>query len=380
MNLNATQLEQEFPQQEGLIYLNHAAVAPWPQRTADAVCRFARENLELGARHYPRWMEIEHQTRQLLARLINAPAVEDIALLKNTSEGLSFLAYGLDWSAGDNIVISDQEFPSNRVIWQSLTDAGVEIREVDLHQGSSPEQALIDATDRNTRLLSISSVQYASGLRMHLPILGQHCRSKDILFCVDAIQSLGALDFDVQDCLADVVVADGHKWMLGPEGVALFYVRDAIRPHLKLHEYGWHMLANPGEFHCKSWTIASDARRFECGSPNMLGIHALHASLSLLLEIGLPHVEAALLERSCYLIDQIRQSSNLQLLSDSSPDRLSGIITFRHQALEADDLYHKLMAVDVVCASRGGGVRFSPHFYTNLNLLAEAVRIASLTS
>lgn len=380
MNIEASELAHEFPQRDGLIYLNHAAVAPWPRRTAEAVCRFARENQEIGAQHYPRWMEIENQTRQLLARLINAPAAEDIALLKNTSEGLSFLAYGLNWSPGDNIVISNQEFPSNRVIWESLADKHVEIREIDLQAGDSPEQALIDAFDQNTRLLSISSVQYGSGLRMHLPLLGHHCRERDILFCVDAIQSLGALDFDVQACNADVVVADGHKWMLGPEGVALFYVRDTVRPLLKLHEYGWHMLSNPGDFHRKSWTVASDARRFECGSPNMLGIHALHASLSLLLEIGMPQVEAALLERTSHLINQIHETPNLQLISDASPDRLAGIVTFRHKQLEADDLYQKLMATDVVCAARGGGVRYSPHFYTELPLLAQAVKIASLTS
>ncbi|MEJ2391421.1 MAG: aminotransferase class V-fold PLP-dependent enzyme [Gammaproteobacteria bacterium] len=373
-------LSDEFPQQAGLIYLNHAAVAPWPRRTADAVCQFARENQQLGAKHYPRWMEIENQTRQLLARLINAPSSDDIALLKNTSEGLSFLAYGLDWSPGDNIVISDQEFPSNRVIWQSLADAGVELREVNLQQDGEPEQALIAATDHRTRLLSISSVQYASGLRLDLTPLGQHCREHNILFCVDAIQSLGALQFDVEACQADVVVADGHKWMLGPEGVALFYVREAIRPQLKLHEYGWHMLANASNFQQKTWQVANDARRFECGSPNMLGIHALHASLSLLLETGIPQVEAELLERTCYLMELIQQAPELTLISDDNPSRLSGIVTFRHQTIAADELYKKLMATDVICAARGTGVRYSPHFYTPLPQLAEAIKLARLTS
>lgn len=377
--MTTAQIAEEFPLQSGLIYLNHAAVAPWPRRTADAVCQFARENQSQGAKRYLGWLELEAHTRELLARLINAPSVDEIALLKNTSEGLSFLAYGLDWQTGDNIVISDEEFPSNRVVWQSLSQLGVEVREVNLHQDGSPEQALINATDANTRLLSISSVQYASGLRMDLMQLGKHCRTHDILFCVDAIQSLGAMEFDVQACQADVVVADGHKWMLGPEGVALFYVRPEVRPRLKLHEYGWHMLADPGDYQRRDWQVVDNARRFECGSPNMLGIHALHASLSLLLDIGIPHVETELLERSCTLIDLIHRTPELELISDDSPDRISGIVSFRHTAIAANDLYDKLMAINVICAARGGGVRFSPHFYTPMPLLAEAVKLASLT-
>jgi len=371
-----TLISNEFPEQSDLIYLNHAAVAPWPKRTADAVCNFARENFQYGAKHYPRWLEVEAQTRQMLATLINAPTADDIALLKNTSEGLSLIAYGLDWRAGDNIVISDEEFPSNRVVWQSLAHLGVEVREVNLQQAHDPEQALLDATDTRTRVFSISSVQYASGLRMNLLKLGEYCHQHAILFCIDAIQSLGALDFDVQACHADFVVADGHKWMLGPEGVALFYVRAEIRPTLKLHEYGWHMLEHVGDYQRKQWEVAKSARRFECGSPNILGTHALHASLSLLLEMGMPQIEAELLEHTCYLIEQIHQAPELRLLSNESPDRISGIVTFIHNTIPPDTLYKKLMQANVICAARGEGIRFSPHFYTPLTQLEQAIRLA----
>ena len=377
--LTQTLIATEFPVQANLIYLNHAAVAPWPKRSADAVCNFAQENHQYGAKHYPRWLEVETQTRTLLARLINAPATDDIALLKNTSEGLSVIAYGLAWQAGDNIVISDEEFPSNRVVWQSLAQFGVEVREVNLSQAADPEQALIIATDKRTRLLSISSVQYASGLRMNLLKLGEHCHRQQILFCIDAIQSLGALDFDVQACHADFVVADGHKWMLGPEGVALFYVRAELRPQLKLHEFGWHMLEHPGDYQRKQWQIATTARRFECGSPNMLGIHGLHASLSLLLEIGMPQVEAEVIERSCYLIELIHEAPELHLLTRDTPDRISGIVTFAHNTIAADTLQQQLMQAGIICAARGEGVRFSPHFYTPLPQLAQAVTLAGLT-
>ncbi|QKQ26912.1 aminotransferase class V-fold PLP-dependent enzyme [Candidatus Reidiella endopervernicosa] len=154
----------EFPLEEGLCYLNHAAVAPWPLRTAEAVRRFTEENLHLGSKHYPQWMAVEGLLREQLQRLINAPTADDIALLKNTSEGLSLIAYGLDWLQGENIVIAEQEFPSNRIVWESLASQGVETRMVDI-SGDDPEQALIDQMNDQTRLLSVSTVQYGSGLR-----------------------------------------------------------------------------------------------------------------------------------------------------------------------------------------------------------------------
>ena len=361
--LDHSLIATEFSEQSNLIYLNHAAVAPWPRRTATAVCAFAQENFEQGAKSYPRWLEIETQTRQFLARLINAPSVEDIALLKNTSEGLSLIAYGLEWQAGDNIVISDEEFPSNRVVWQSLAPLGVEVREVNLRQAQNPEQALLNATDKHTRLLSISSVQYASGLRMNLRALGEQCHRQQILFCIDAIQSLGALDFDAQACHADFVVADGHKWMLGPEGVALFYVREELRSQLKLHEFGWHMLEHSGDYQRRQWQIATTARRFECGSPNMLGIHGLQASLSLLLEIGIETISQRLTRIVQRFVNGISSNDQLTLISPQEPERHSGIIAFRDQRYDPARLVQQLSNKNVYCAVRGGAVRFSPHFY-----------------
>lgn len=208
----------EFPQEPGLIYLNHAAVAPWPARTAEAVRRFAEENLRVGALHYPRWLETERSLRESLRALLNAASTDDIALLKNTSEALSVVAHGLDWRPGDVVITARQEFPSNRVVWESLREQGVEVRLADLAEADTPEEALIALADERTRLLSISSVQYGTGLRMNLARLGRFCREHGILFCVDAIQSLGGLRMDVQAIQADFVMADGHKWMLGPEG------------------------------------------------------------------------------------------------------------------------------------------------------------------
>ena len=218
-------MKQYFDLNDDIIYLNHAAVSPWPITTASAVAQFAHENATLGSQNYLDWLTVEKSLRQKLATLINAESVNEISLLKSTSEGLSFIAYGLNWSAGDNIVIPAEEFPSNKIVWQSLQDQDVEVRMIPITDAINPEHALIAAMDDNTRLLSCSSVQYASGLKLDLEKLGAACKRADrpILFCIDAIQSIGAVGFDAQKYKADFVVADGHKWMMGPEGLALFY-------------------------------------------------------------------------------------------------------------------------------------------------------------
>ncbi len=379
--LTDQQLRTEFPLEEGLVYLNHAAVSPWPRRAAEAVSRFAQENLHQGARAYPTWLEMETRLRQRLARLINAPNVDDIALVKNTSEALSFVAHGLPWQPGDNVVITDEEFPSNRLVWESLRRYGVEVREAKLHSEAGPEAAIIAQLDERTRLLSVSSVQFASGLRLDLPTLGRACRERATLFCVDAIQSLGAIGFDVAEAGADFVAADGHKWMLGAEGLALFYCRAELRERLTLHEFGWHMVERMGEFEHRAWQPAASARRFECGSPNLLGGCVLEASLALLEEVGSTEIERRLLRRVEHLAALLRTLPGCELITDLTPGRYAGILTFRHMGVSPQQLYEALMAAGVVCAARGGGVRFSPHFYTREEDLVMAVeRVERITN
>ncbi len=369
-------MESEFELQPDLIHLNHAAVGPWPRCTREAVEAFARENATEGSFHYPEWVKKEARLRQLLAQLIHAPQADDIALLKNTSEALSVVAHGLSWQAGDNVVISDHEFPSNRIVWESLQDRGVEVRQVDLTSADSPEQALMQACNPRTRLLSISSVQYASGLRVDLTTLGQFCREQAILFCVDAIQSIGALEFDVTAVNADFVMADGHKWMLGPEGLALFYSRKHARDQLSLHQFGWRMVEHYEDFDRKDWQVADSARRFECGSPNMVAIHALHASIELLLANDMAKVEQRVIANSDALFTLINSSANLECLTDMTPGRYAGIVVFRHKHYPSEHMYRYLMQQRVLCALRGGGVRFSPHFYTPAKLLRQAIKLA----
>jgi len=368
-------ISHEFKLEEDIIYLNHAAVSPWPYRTAEAIKQFAEENISSGASNYPDWIIKENELRGQLKRLINAPSEDDISLLKNTSEALSVVAEGIDWQTGDNIVSSNEEFPSNRFPWLAQAKHGVEFREIDIAHTESPEQALISACDAKTRLITISSVQYGTGRRLDLEQIGQFCHANNILYCVDAIQSLGALPFDAQSINADFVMADAHKWMLGPEGIALFYCNAEIRDSLALHQFGWRMVKDVGNYDSKDWQVADSGKRFECGSPNMLGIHALSASLSLIEEVGIEKISRNIINNICYIIDNINNIDGLNFISPIEKPHYAGIVTFNIDTIDMAGLYTKLLKNKVICANRAGGIRFSPHFYTSRNKIDKALAI-----
>ena len=207
-------LRELFPILDQGHYLNHAAIAPWPLPVAEAVRQFAEENLRRGPRDYSAWIRREQSLRGQLAELAGAASPEDITLLKNTTEGISLVAWGLDWRAGDNLVLPRGEFASNRLPWLAQAGRGVVVREVDIRgtdtrNGRDPEAALIAAMDRGTRLLSVSAVQWSDGFRLDLGRLGEACHERGVLFFVDAIQQLGELRLSVEDCrVGDTIVLE----------------------------------------------------------------------------------------------------------------------------------------------------------------------------
>jgi selenocysteine lyase/cysteine desulfurase len=357
-------LPAEFPQDPDLCYLNHAAIGPWPRRTAQIVANFAYQNMSRGGADYPQWLPIEQALRERLARLINAGSSDDIALTKNTSEGLSTIASGLDWRSGDEVVGLAHDFVSNRMVWEALGGRGVTYRAVDALATDDPEGALIAALSEKTRLLAVSSVHYATGYRLDLERLGDACRDGRTLLSVDVIQGLGAVPFDARTVHADFVTGGGHKWLLSPEGLGFLYVRPELREQLTLRQYGWAMRASPYDFDAEDWRPADSARRFESGTPNMTGIHAMHASLTLFDEIGLETVHARLAAHVDHLAREIAAMPGLEVLTPIDPSRRAGILTFRSHDLDGGHLHRALSAAGVVCSPRAGGIRLSPHFYT----------------
>lgn len=365
-------IRNEFPLQKSLLYFNHAAVAPWPQRAVQAVCNFARESGEQGAKNYPRWMQMEQHLRTQIKNLIQAPSIDDISLVKNTSEALSIIAYGMDWRVGDKVVFLEQEFPSNRIVWESLRSLGVVPIKVVVAEGQSPEDALLAACDEKTRLISLSTVQYASGYRMDVARIAQYAHTHKIHWGLDAIQSLGALPMDVQALDVDFVAADGHKWMLGPEGLAILYVREAFRAQIKPLQFGWHMVQQSGQFDQQNWTPATDGKKYEPGSPNSVSVHGLEASLSLFNELGMALVTSRILANTQYMIEEVQRTANLELVSSEDLRSRSGICSFRPRSHSISDLFSHLTQQQVVCALRGNAIRFSPHFYNDTDQIAAA--------
>lgn len=369
-------MHEQFPiLKNAAPYLDHAAVGPWPCCTTEAVKAFAEENMHLGSSNYWEWVARENELRERLAALTGAASGQDIALLKNTTEGISMVAWGLDWQPGDNMVLPRDEFASNRLPWLAQARRGVEVREIDIRAASDAEAALISAMDENTRLLSVSSVQWSDGFRLGLERLGSACHQRNILFFVDAIQQLGALPLDVESSRIDFLAADAHKWLLAPEGIAVFYCRDSARQKISLTQQGWHMFEKPWNFERTEWTPADSAKRFEAGSPNTMGQAALHASAGLLLEHGMDQVADQVLANSDFLFRELQAVPGIRISSRKEPDRRSGIVSFLHERVPAIELYRELKKAGVSCAVRGDSIRLSPHFYQGENELGEFFHI-----
>ncbi len=354
---------REFARGPEGVYANHAAIGPWPRCAADAVTRFAQENATQGPAGYRHWIAREQGLREAFGRLLGASGADDIAFVKNTTEGISIVAFGLDWNEGDRVVLPAGEFASNRLPWMAQSGRGVSLVEVDIRAAEDAEQALIDALDERTRVLSVSAVAWNDGFRLDLKRLGGACRERGILFFVDAIQQLGALPLDVKECHIDFLAADAHKWLLGPEGIAVFYSAPEARPRLRLLQRGWHMYDDPWTFSSAGRPPSRTARRFEAGSPNSLGQAALAAVIGMI-ESATPEVIAArVLANTDRLLGALRDRPDVRLVSRAEPERRSGIVTFRPRSASTASVHRALQRLRVETSVRDEAIRLSPHFY-----------------
>lgn len=323
---------------------------------------FVEDNATYGPLHYSDWLETEQRLRRLAARMLGADAA-DLALVKNTSDGLCQIAAGLDWQPGDAVVCSAGEFPSNLMPWQQLPPEFVERRVVPFNP-ERPEDDLIAALDSRVRVLAVSSVRYDSGIRLDLNRLGAACRAHDTLLVVDAIQQLGALSMNVAELQADFIVGGSHKWLLAPEGLALFWSRPSARARLRPVQTGWRMWPDMFNFERSDWSPPSSARRFEPGTLNMAGIVGLEAALDLLLGYDPTECESRLLQRSGRLLRGLASMPGVRLHTPADDARRAGIVCFEAERITSRDMHKALAEAGIFGAIRGRSVRLSPHFYT----------------
>lgn len=351
----------EFPITKNYNFQNHAAVAPISRRAAAAMQQYAeqcRDCAYLNAGFYQR----AEQTRRAGATLINADP-EEVTFVKNTTEGIAFVANGLRWNTGDNVVITNVEFPANVYPWLNLQAAGVRVKMVREEAGRIDFEQIAEAIDGRTRVVSISAVQFASGFRCDLTKIGQLCQVKGVLFCVDAIQALGVLPIDVREMHIDFLSADGHKWLCGPEGCGLFFCNRELLGHLRPSTVGWMCMKNADDFGHYQFEFRDDARRFDSGSYNIAGIYGLGAAIELLLEIGIDAISKRVLSLTDRLVTGLREK-HYRVLSSRQPGEASGIVAFISDKHDHTEIQRHLQAEHrLVIAVREGRLRASPHFY-----------------
>lgn len=359
-----TDIRSEFPVTRRYAFLNHAAVAPLSQRAHDRVAEWLADYTEHGNIREAEWYRRIENVRRQAAALIGADPAE-IAFLKNTSEGLSLVSEGLGWKAGDSVVTVAGEFPANVYPWLHLQSRGVEVRQVHpIERGRILQEDLAAAIDSTTRLLSISHVQFATGFRSDLVAIGRLCRDRNVLFCVDAIQGLGVLPLDVEAMQIDFLSADGHKWLLAPEGAAIFYCRRERIDRLRPTSVGWKSVVNYGAFSQIDFRMPDSSARFECGSMNVAGIMGLGGSLELLAEVGLPVVTERVRRVTDELVARLAEAGAGVYSLRGEPE-WSGIVSFEWPRAEPRRVKQYCLERNVVISFRDGRLRASPHFYND---------------
>lgn len=362
--MNWLELRDQFPVTKNWAFFDHAAVAPLPVQARDAMSAWAEDVANHGIASVARWSKRIEEVRGLAAQLLNADS-HDIAFIKNTSEGISFVAEGFPWQAGDNMVTVADEYPSNVYPWMNIAERGVDIRQLPTRQGRIAIEDLAQAMDNQTRLVSLSFVEFGTGFRNDLLSVGQLCRDKGVFFFVDAIQGLGVFPLDVSNCPIDFLSADGHKWLLGPEGAGIFWIRRELVETLHTVSIGWNSVVNALDFSHIDFRLKPHAGRWESGAFNVAGISALGASIDLLLHIGLENVERRVLELTDYLCEGASKMG-LEVYSSRQPGEKSGIVSLLTPGQDPVQLVKHCRGHGIIVNQRGGRLRVSPHCYNSV--------------
>jgi selenocysteine lyase/cysteine desulfurase len=357
------ELRALFPITQRAIYLNHAAVSPPPLPTIQAVESQLHDVSENGSLNYKNWLKVRQEARVLLSSMMGARP-EQIAFVRNTSDGLSTVANGISWRDGDNIVSFRNEFPSNIYPWLRIHKAnGVELRLCEERNGRIDLAELCDLIDRRTRVVALSHVQYASGFRSDLEKVGRTARDRGALLVADVIQSLGVLPLDVQSEYVDVAAAAGHKWLLTPEGIGILYLSDRARDQIDPTLVGWTSVPNPEDYHNLEQGLNAGTLPWETGTYASSLMYGLRASLELLTSIGVQEIARYLETLTDYLCDRLR-GSQYEVVSSREKNEKSQVVSIRsREGLTAMSVFQKLKAQNILTAPRGNALRIAPHVY-----------------
>ena len=358
---------QQMPVSRNLAYLDHAAVGPVSAPAAAEIRRYTHEATEQGDLCWPKWAGRVAKLRQSAADLLGTQASE-ICLVPNTSTGINLVAEGFPWAPGDSVVVPEGEFPSNLFPWQNQIARGVEIRVVPRRGNAVVCEDLLAAADQTTRMIALSWVGYASGYRVDIDTLVRKCHQNGILVFLDAIQGLGVFDLDLRRTDIDFLAADGHKWMLGPEGMGIAMIRQQHQDRLRCGNVGWNSVQNAFNYSQPEMKLKNSAERFEPGSANMVGAAALGASIEMVLQIRRAHGPDAIgnrvIEVAAELTDRLA-AKGLSSRQDPRHEHQSGIVTFEVPGQDPAEVRRRAIDAGCVVSCRGGGIRASVHAYNN---------------
>jgi selenocysteine lyase/cysteine desulfurase len=369
-----------MPAAERFAYFDHAAMSPLPRPTADAFEKWLKEAVETGAPSWGQWVKGVERMRTTAARMIGAHS-DEIALVENTTAGISLVAEGLDWNAGDNVVTLADEFPSNVYPWMNLGSRGVETRRVPTDVSGRLDLArLAEAIDDRTRIVTVSWIGFATGYRHDVARIVEIAHERGALMYLDAIQGLGAFPLNVDELGIDFLAADGHKWLLGPEGAGIAYIRRENLNRLRPLGPGWHSVLPGQDYTHIELNLRNAAARYEGGSQNSAGFLAFGASLELLSELGTENTAAAVIDITGDACDRLSKIG-AKIVSDRRPDhrngqQRSGIVSFEMPGHDPMAIKNHAKSQDVIFGCRAGRLRISPHAYNNgedLDRLVEAL-------
>jgi cysteine desulfurase / selenocysteine lyase len=343
-----------------IIYFNHASTAPISILVKRRIEEFMRERSDVALDDYWAFKSVAHETKEMIGEMINCSG-DRIAFLDNTTNGIIWLAQGIDWKPGDIIILNDVEFPANVYPFLQLKEKGVEIDFIKSTNGIVTAEEVIEAIKLQTRLISISFVQFLSGFRVDLEKIGKVCKEKEIIFCVDSIQGLGAVRLDVEKSNIDFLANGTQKWLLGLQGLAFIYVRKELQDKMKSAPIGWLAVKDAWNLLDFDLTTKETAERFQPGTLNNLGIYAFNSSMKLFREFRFDEIEKQVLSNSKYFIDELEKIGYESPLRSLPEEHLSGIVSFRNK--NVSKIFENLSQKKIVCSLREGYIRFAPHFY-----------------
>lgn len=376
--MDIEQVRQLFPLiKNGIIYLNHASTAPVSSLVRERICELMKEKSESKIDDYQSFLKVYEETKNLLAKLINTNP-DRIALIDNTSNGINILATGIEWKSGDRILLNDIEFPANVYPFMNLKRFGVEVDFVRSKNGIVTAEDLIENVKPDTKLISVSFVQFLSGYKIEIEKLGKFCRDRNIIFCVDGIQGIGAMNFDVQKFYVDFLSCGTQKWLFGAQGLAFIYLTEELQRKINPAYLGWLSVENAWDLLNYKMELKSTANVFQGGTLNTLGIYIFNTSLKLLNNFGFDKIEERVVANTKYLRERLNEIGISCLIDEVGENYLSGITTFKVD--DSEKLFKFLEDKKIVCSLREGYIRLSPHFYNTfedidvvINLIQEFI-------